>query len=131
MNQEEIDSLVNLYYKRIGVEKSNKGREHKDYKPRAAIMVALSDVCTCTAIGRYFGRRHCSVLYAKKRHEMNMQFWEGYADLYYAAKSMMGGVKTEARLEDLNAYLRDFLNVNATSREEIISLVKRSLSSVG
>lgn len=131
MTYEEIDSLVNLYYKRIGAEKTAKGRDHRNYKPRAAIMVALSDVCTATAIGRYFGRCHCSVLYAKKRHDTNLQFWDGYADMYYAAKSMMGGVKQEARIEDLNIYLRDFLGVNATTREEIISLVKGSLSSVG
>ena len=131
MNQEEIDSLVNLYYKRIGVEKTNKGREHKDYKPRAALMVALSEISTATSVARYFGRRHCSVLYAKKRHETNMKFWDGYADLYFVAKSVMGNTKQESRIEDLNAYLRDFLDVKPAHREEIISLVKRSLSSVG
>jgi len=86
---EQVKQVVDDYYNSIGVEPNYNTRKAEQAQSRAAIMCALRDTLSATAIAKIFGKHHATVLHHKKSHEANISCWEGYNHKYEIARSMV------------------------------------------
>jgi hypothetical protein len=83
----EMKLLVEEYYKVFGITPS-KRRITRQVQARAAMMSALRQYSTTTAIGELFSMDHSSVVHHTRKHEANMSMWAGYKEFFFVAQKM-------------------------------------------
>jgi len=89
MIKEQVELVISDYYESIGIKPDYTTRKSEQSQSRAAMMCALRDTLTASAIGRLFGKDHATVLHHKKAHDGNLESWHGYAHKYEIARSMV------------------------------------------
>ena len=81
----EMKTLLAGYYLELGLT-PNRTRMKEQVQARAAIMVALRQHTTTTAIGKLFDMDHSSVVHHCRKHNDNLLYWKGYSKMFDLAK---------------------------------------------
>lgn len=76
-----IQSIREKFYQTTGYIDSE-SREQEVVKPRAALTCALSCHFTITSISNAFNQNHTTLIYHRRKHEANMEHWQGYKQLF-------------------------------------------------
>lgn len=129
MFKEQVLEVIDDYYTSIGIEPNYNTRISEQSQSRAAMMCALEDTMSASAIGRIFGKDHATVLHHKKKHEGNMGCWDGYSNKYEIARSM---VNVNLRSRTVQSQIKIIeseitrLNEAASKLKESIKLISRN-----
>jgi len=110
----EMKSLLAGYYLELGLTPS-RTRMKEQVQARAAIMVALRQYTTTTAIGKLFDMDHSSVVHHCKKHDANMVYWKGYAKMFEIAKKHCKTLRYKSRQAKLKTVR---LEINRLKRLE-------------
>jgi hypothetical protein len=109
-----MKALLTGYYLELGLTPS-KTRMKEQVQARAAIMVALREYTTTTAIGKLFGMDHSSVVHHCRKHDENIMYWDGYAKMFDIAKKHCRKLRYEPRQAKLKTVR---LEINRLKRIE-------------
>jgi len=123
MLKEQVEEVIAEYYVSIGVEPDYFTRKSEQAQSRAAMMCALSDSMTASAISRIFKKHHATVLHHRKSHEANVACWDGYNDKYEIARSM---VNVNLRSKTIQSQL-DRIEKEIGRLNEISNKLKKSI----
>ena len=110
----EMKALLTGYYLELGLTPS-KTRMKEQVQARAAIMVALREYTTTTAIGKLFGMDHSSVVHHCRKHDDNVLYWKGYAKMFDIAKKHCRTLRYKSRQAKLKTVR---LEINRLKRIE-------------
>jgi|GEM_PF-4344824 hypothetical protein len=110
----EMKSLLAGYYLELGLTPS-RTRMKEQVQARAAVMVALRQYTTTTAIGKLFDMDHSSVVHHCKKHDANMVYWKGYAKMFEIAKKHCKTLRYKSRQAKLKTVR---LEINRLKRLE-------------
>jgi len=110
----EMKSLLTGYYLELGLT-PNRTRMKEQVQARAAVMVALRQYTTTTAIGKLFDMDHSSVVHHCKKHDVNMVYWKGYAKMFEVAKKHCKTLRYKSRQAKLKTVR---LEINRLKRLE-------------
>ena len=110
----EMKTLLAGYYLELGLT-PNRTRMKEQVQARAAVMVALRQYTTTTAIGKLFDMDHSSVVHHCKKHDANMVYWKGYAKMFEIAKKHCKTLRYKSRQAKLKTVR---LEINRLKRLE-------------
>jgi|DEB0MinimDraft_6_1074348.scaffolds.fasta_scaffold67677_1 hypothetical protein len=110
----EMKALLTGYYLELGLTPS-KTRMKEQVQARAAIMVALREYTTTTAIGKLFGMDHSSIVHHCRKHDANIMYWDGYAKMFDIAKKHCRMLRYKSRQAKLKTVR---LEINRLKRIE-------------
>lgn len=128
MLKEQIEQVISDYYESIGIEPNYTTRKSDQAQSRAAMMCALRDTLTATAIGKLFGKDHATVLHHRKAHEGNIESWNGYIHKYEIARSMVNvNLRSRTVLSQINRIEGEIkrLNESAEKLKKSIKLINK------
>lgn len=128
MLKEQIEQVISDYYESIGIEPNYTTRKSEQAQSRAAMMCALRDTLTATAIGKLFGKDHATVLHHRKAHEGNIESWNGYIHKYEIARSMVNvNLRSRTVLSQINRIEGEIerLNESAEKLKKSIKLINK------
>ena len=128
MLKEQIEQVISDYYESIGIEPNYTTWKSEQAQSRAAMMCALRDTLTATAIGKLFGKDHATVLHHRKAHEGNIESWNGYIHKYEIARSMVNvNLRSRTVLSQINRIEGEIkrLNESAEKLKKSIKLINK------
>jgi len=118
MLKEQVEQVVADYYESIGIEPDYTTRKSEQTQSRAAMMCALRDTLTASAIGRLFSKNHATVLHHRKAHEGNIDCWNGYNHKYEIARSMVNvNLRSKTVQSQINRIENEIKRLNESSEK--------------
>ena len=129
MLEEIYKKCTKIVKQQLGVDITEASRRGPVVSARAAVMSALVQRFTASAVARQFNKTHATVLYYKNKHEHEMRYSD-YRIAYHIAFDVCEGIDvplldTTHKMKDLVFKQRNELDVLRNKVENLSKEVKR------
>ena len=112
---------LNLYVKTIGVEYNSKARHFKHTQPRIAFGVALTKHIGDSLTSDVLEKDRTTIIHYKRKHEDNMELWDGYDTLFETAQYIVDSYFSETAKLDRIAYIDRMIQQMVEEKKSIQS----------
>ena len=112
---------LNLYVKTIGVEYNSKARDFKQTQPRIAFGVALTKHIGDSLTSDVLEKDRTTIIHYKRKHEDNMELWDGYDTLFETAQYIVDSYFSETAKLDRIAYIDRMIRQMVEEKKSIQS----------